>query len=439
MDGSTRVELEAPPKNGTSPAAELERANILLVDDHPENLLALEAILEDLGENLFLAHSGFDALRLLLKHEFALILLDAQMPELNGFETASLIRSREKTRNVPIIFVTAHGRDQRQLLESYSVGAVDYIVKPFEPQVLRSKVKVFVELHKKNEQLKLQTERLIQAEREAAERRELELAERLEREHMQALNVELEQRVAQRTAELLEANEQLAGFCYSVSHDLRAPLRAISATSKILLEEARTKLEEEEQELLHRQAAAAKRLGELIDDLLGLARIHGRQTTRRKFSLSDLAEEVVAELRESFVDQRLEFRVEPGLTCEGDPALVRLLLQNLLENACKYSKEGGRIELGEIEEQGERAFFVRDDGIGIDMKYASKIFLPFERLVSENAYPGTGIGLATASRIVARHGGRLWVESQVGEGSTFFFTLCSAPVPEQSPELAAAV
>jgi two-component system sensor histidine kinase/response regulator len=402
-----------------APVPQMERANILLVDDHPENLLALEAVLEPLDENLFRANSGFDALRLLLQHEFAVILMDAQMPEMNGFETAALIRAREKTRNVPIIFVTAHSRDHQQLVESYYVGAVDYIPKPFAPDILRSKIRVFVDLFKKNEQLRRQ-------ETIDAERRQREHAEQFEKEHMRKLTQELETRVVERTAELIAANEELESFCYSISHDLRAPLRVISATSKMLLQDAGSKLADQEKAQLVRQADAASRLGELIDDLLSLARLTQREVKHEDFDISDVASKVGRDLQS--IERRHEIIIQPGLTCHGDVSLVRVLLQNLLENACKYSPNGGEIRFGKERD----AFFVRDQGIGVDMKYAHKIFLPFERLVLEREFPGTGIGLATAQRVVARHGGNIWVESAEGKGSTFFFTL-SPDHPRENP------
>jgi len=398
-------------------------ASILLVDDRRENLIALRAILEPLGERLVEANSGMEALRHLLREEFALILMDAEMPGINGFETAALIQERERTRHVPIIFVTAHGRDERLAFRSYSVGAVDYLPKPFDPDILRSKVRVFVDLYKKNEQLKHQAALIHEAELREAERRQSEMQEALEREHMRRLTEELERRVEERTAELKAANAEMEAFCYSVSHDLRAPLRAIMASSMMMLEEVNDRLHEDERELLRRQSSAAKRLGQLIDDLLHLSRLGRRAMQRREVDLSELAENVVDDLRHRPWPAPFEFHVEPGLRAYADPGLLRILFDNLLENACKYSPDGGRIEVGRAEKDGESAFFVRDSGIGFDMKYVEKIFLPFERLVPEEEYEGTGIGLANVQRIVQRHGGNLWAESEMGKGTVFYFTL----------------
>lgn len=399
------------------------KANILLVDDRPENLAALEAILEPLGDNLVRATSGRQALRHLLKEDFAVILMDAQMPGMDGFETASLIRDRERTRHVPIIFVTAYRTEDQHVFKGYSVGAVDYIPKPFDPDILRSKVRVFVDLYKKNEQIKIQAELLHQSELREAERRQRELAEAMEREHMLALNSELEARVEARTSELISANEEMEAFCYSVSHDLRAPLRAIMATSRILLEDAAEKLEPDEREQLERQSRAANRLGVLIDDLLQLSRLGRRQLIRKDTDLSRLAQDVASDLLSAEWPAPLAVEVQPNLKAHADPGLVRLLLQNLLENSCKYSPQGGKIEVGTIKMDSDEVFIVRDQGIGFDMKYYHKLFLPFERLVLEHEYPGTGIGLASAARVVTRHGGRIWAESEPGKGASFYFTL----------------
>ena len=389
------------------PVVHEERAKVLLVDDRPENLVALSAVLEPLGETLLRANSGREALRLLLKHDFAVILMDAQMPEMDGFETASLIRQRERNRHVPIIFVTAYGKDAETMLQGYSVGAVDYIAKPFNAEILRYKVRVFVELYKRGEEIKRQAELLRQSELREAEQ-----------EHMRRLNAELEARVQERTRELQDANGELEAFCYSVSHDLRAPLRGILSTSRILLDESQ-QLGEDERQLLDRQAAAAKRMAILIDDLLHLSRLGRRAMERKEIDFTGLVHEVVKEVLSREWTQPPEFEVAPDLRTNGDRGLLRIMLENLLENACKYSPQGGKIEVG----QDGDGFFVRDQGVGFDMQYAHKLFLPFERLVHDSEYPGTGIGLANVERIVRRHGGRIWAESEMGKGSIFRFTL----------------
>lgn len=423
-DAATRLELhktEVIDLTSFRPAE--KKANILLVDDRPENLIALEAILEPLGENLVKATSGVDALRQLLKHDFAVILLDAQMPVMDGYETASLIREREKSRHVPIMFVSAFNKDRDHVFQGYSVGAVDYIPKPFNPEILKSKVRIFVDLYKKNEQIKEQAALIHRAELRDAERRQVEMAEALEREHMRALTEELEDRVKARTAELMEANKQLEAFCYSVSHDLRAPLRGIIATSKILLEDAGGKLSEDEQRMLQDQEIAAKRLASLIDDLLQFSRLSMKEIERSQVDVTAVSREVAQELLANEKTPPLSIFVEDGIKVDGDPLLVRIVLQNLLENACKYSPEGGDIQVGRRGENGKSELFVKDNGIGFDMAYAHKVFLPFERLVHDHEYPGTGIGLANAHKIVSRHGGRIWAESEPGKGSTFYFTL----------------
>jgi signal transduction histidine kinase len=289
---------------------------------------------------------------------------------------------------------------------------------------LRSKVRVFVELYKRGEEIKRQQELIRESELREADRIRREQVWSLEQEHMRQLNLELEERVSQRTSELVIANEELEALCYSVSHDLRAPLRAIMSTSMSLLEENEGKLAKEHIELLFRQAQNADRLGKLIDDLLQLSRIGRRTIERKKVDITAIARDIAGEILEQNEECRWNVKVEDGLEAIGDPSLVRLILQNLIDNACKYSPEGGHIEVGALVGD-EPTFYVKDSGIGFDMKYAPKIFLPFERLVLESEFPGTGIGLATVQRIIRKHGGKIWVESALGEGSTFYFTLAS--------------
>ena len=392
------------------------RAKLLLVDDRPENLVALEAILEPLGAELILAQSGEDALRQVLRNEFALVLMDAQMPGLDGYEAASLIRERERTRNVPIIFVTAFSTDSEHVYRGYQAGAVDYISKPYNPDILRMKVRVFVDLYEKNEQIKRQAELLHQIElREAAEA--------IEREAMQRAKEELERQVARRTEELVEANREMEAFCYSVSHDLRTPLRTISATSWMLIEEAADRLHDDEKELLHRQTIAAQKLGNLIDDLLLLSRLGRRSLQVAEVDITALARKVADDLLAQCPEYRVVFDVQEGLRANGDEGLLRVALENMLQNAAKYSPEGGKVTIGTQDHEGEVVFFVRDEGIGFDMAYADKLFIPFERLHRDGEFEGTGIGLASVLRIITRHNGRVWADSAPQKGATFYFTL----------------
>ncbi|HTQ10389.1 MAG TPA: ATP-binding protein [Fimbriimonadaceae bacterium] len=236
---------------------------------------------------------------------------------------------------------------------------------------------------------------------------------------LQRLNETLNERVRERTAELEAANSELEGFTYSVSHDLRGPLRAIISTSKILLEDSKGKLEESERELLERQAAAAKKVGSLIDELLKLSRIARQEMLSEPLDLAMIAADVAQELKGEGHADHISFDIQPNLPAKGDARLLRFVFLNLLENACKFTPGSGCVWVG----KKDGAFFVRDEGIGFDMAYAHKLFLPFERLVNESEYPGTGIGLANVQRIVHRHGGRVWAESKPGHGSTFYFTL----------------
>jgi two-component system, sensor histidine kinase and response regulator len=362
---------------------------LLLVDDHPENLLALEAILEAPGQELVLARSGAEALRHLLDSDFAAIILDVMMPEMDGFETAALIRQRERCKHTPIIFLTALGRSEEALFKGYDIGAVDYLIKPIVPSILKSKVAVFVQL-----------------------KRQAELLE--------AKNIELNAII-----------EELEAFSYSVAHDLRAPLARIDGFSQALLEFQNDRLDEEGKRYLHRVRAGTQRMCRLVDDLLSLSRVTRVEMRRERVDLSDIARAVLAELRQREPDREVEVVVQTEVTASGDPALLHSAMFNLLENAWKFTSKHprARIEFGEIRNAAGPVYFVRDDGVGFDMVSSQRLFQAFQRLHSTSEFAGNGIGLATVTRIVKRHGGRLWGEGSVERGATFYFSL--------SPEKAA--
>jgi len=260
-----------------------------------------------------------------------------------------------------------------------------------------------------------------------------------QKNELQRYAAELERRVEARThelqerneslrrnaAELLAANTELDAFAYSVSHDLRAPLRSIDGFSQVLLEDYAGKLDEAGQESLQRVRAASQRMGTLIDDLLKLARVTRAEIRTEDVDLSGMARDIVADLQRSTPERQVEFEIAPGLKARGDTRLLRVALDNLLRNSWKYTAKqpAPRVEFRSADANGGRTFMVRDNGAGFDMKYADKLFGVFQRLHAAADFEGTGIGLATVRRIINRHGGRIWAEGAVDQGATFYFTL----------------
>ena len=234
-------------------------------------------------------------------------------------------------------------------------------------------------------------------------------------------NLNLEQTIKQRTEQLQESNEQLKAFNYSVSHDLRSPLRSINGFSKILIEDYIDKLDEDGQEYLNRVCSASERMGNLIDDMLKLSRISQCDMSSDTIPLDDLAKKIIDVLIASDKDRKTEIIIHPGLTVTGDLGLIRIMMENLIGNAWKYSSTSPLtfIEIGKEDD----VFFIRDKGTGFDMQYANKLFTPFNRLHTADMFEGTGIGLATVKRIIDRHNGKVWADSDLDEGSTFYFKL----------------
>jgi signal transduction histidine kinase len=398
----TLVELPTarPPDRPTIP----DRVSILLVDDQPANLLALEAMLQGLGQHLVQAGSGREALKWLLTHEAAVVLLDVKMPDMDGFETATLIRQRDKSRHTPIIFLTAADKSHTEAVRGYAVGAVDYLVKPVVPEFVRSKVAVFVELARKSELLRRQARLLQESEQEARG---------------------LADARAELVRDLEHKNRELESFSYAVSHDLRAPLRRIDSFSRAVQESQGERLDPDGRRFLDRVREASQQMSRLIDDVLYLSRVTRTELREHEVDLSGLASLLLERMREAEPGRAVEARVRPGVTVTGDGQLLRIALENLLENAWKFTgrEPAARIEFGMTNVAGEPSYFVRDNGAGFDMAYADRLFGPFQRLHLASEFPGTGIGLATVQRIIHRHGGRVWAEGTPGQGATFHFTL----------------
>ena len=262
-------------------------------------------------------------------------------------------------------------------------------------------------------------------EEEISERKQAEEALRESEGKYRELSVELEQRVQKRTDQLEGANKELESFAYSVSHDLRAPLRGIDGFSQVLLEDYEEKLDEEGKDYLGRIRSGTQRMGHLIDDLLRLSRLTRSEMRHEPVNLSTLAENVSVALRESGSERKVTFDITPNLKAHGDRYLLGVAIENLFSNAWKFSSshDQARIEFGVEKLEGKNAYFIRDDGVGFDMAYADKLFGAFQRLHGTTEFPGSGIGLATVQRIIHRHGGQIWAESKVGEGATFYFTL----------------
>jgi two-component system, NtrC family, sensor kinase len=383
---------------------------ILAVDDSVTYLQSLGDALREEGYDVILARSGEEALDLLAVQSVDCILLDVLMPGLSGQETCERIKAAPTVRDIPLIMLTAV-EDRDAMIRGLGAGADDYISKSNDLPVLKARVRA-------------------QIRRKQFEDENRRIREELLGRELDAVNARAARELAETRAALVDElerkNKELEAFSYSVSHDLRAPLRAIDGFSRFLLDDYSGMLDAKGQHYLQRVRSCAQRMGELIDDLLELSRIGRAQLRRTRVNLSDLARQVVAELSKRS-DRSTHVVIQEDMIVEADAGLAKIVLENLLGNSWKFTARtnGARIEFASTGGQPDATYFVRDNGAGFDMAYADKLFRPFQRLHREDEFEGTGVGLATVYRIIDRHGGRIWAESAVDQGTTFFFTIPS--------------
>jgi len=391
----------------TGTATLLGPKRILAVDDSPTYLHELAAILSGEGYDVILARSGEEALDLLSIQPVDCILLDVIMPGLDGRETCQRIKASPTARDIPLILLTAMA-DQDAMIAGLGIGADDFISKSGEVAVLKARVRAQLRRKQFEDEHRRIRDDLLRSELRASEER----AARAVAETKAALVEELKRK-----------NDELEAFSYSVSHDLRAPLRAIDGFSQALLEDCADQLSDGGRRYLQRVRAATRRMGELIEDLLELSRVSRVELRREDVNVSDLARSVADDLQRKEPGRTVEVTIAPDVVVRADRRLLTVVLENLMGNAWKFTSKTARahVRLERVEiASGDPAFAVRDDGAGFNMAHAARMFAPFQRLHSEAEFPGTGIGLATVRRIAERHGGRVWAEGVPGQGASIY-------------------
>ncbi|HEY4652998.1 MAG TPA: response regulator [Cyclobacteriaceae bacterium] len=399
------------------------KSKLLLIDDREDNLLSIEAILEPNGYHFVKARSGREAFRILLKEfDFSLILMDVRMPNQSGFETATMIYQRDKLKHIPIIFITANNFGDDELFKGYQAGAVDYIYKPVNPDVLRAKVAVFVDLYEKNKKLQQQEKSLIAANREL----EKENRERLaSEEKVQKLNRQLIRNIDH----LETVNKELDRFAFMASHDLQEPLRKIRLFSNKFVIKNRNTPGIVNLEDIERIQRSAEKMQSLIRDILSMARVSADATEFVPTDINVIIMDVLEELDEQIMAGNAKIIVDKIPVLHVHPGLIKLLFRNLINNSLKFTRKGVPPVINiyaEVSVQSQNAsdctIIIKDNGLGFDQKYAEEIFGMFTRLQSEAKFEGTGLGLALCKKIVQHHKGTIRAESKSNEGATFILS-----------------
>ena len=407
-----------------------EQYEILIVDDTPDSLELLRRLLKEFGYRVRPAANGRHALKSVAARLPDLILLDVKMPGMDGYEVCRRLKSKEHSRNVPVIFISAYGETANKV-EGFRAGGVDYIAKPFEREEVLARVESHLRLGKLTEHLEQEVSQRTAELTLANQRIRQQIAERkVIEEALRRLNLELDRRVLERTAELEAANEEMRAFTYTVSHDLRAPLRHIDGFLELLQQKAEAVLDDQSRHYMDTISKAARKMSLLIDDLLSFSRMGQHAMSFKPVDLKPLVHEVIQDFEPDAEGRTIEWRIGDIPAVDGDAAMLRIVFGNLIDNALKFTRprQKARIEIGTLPGQAsETVIFVRDNGVGFDMAYADKLFGVFQRLHHIDEFEGTGIGLANVRRIVARHGGRTWAQGEPGQGAAFFFSLPQTP------------
>jgi len=405
--------------------------DILIIEDSPTQAAQLQYILERHGFSVEAATNGREALSRMAEKKPALVISDVIMPEMDGYELCRRIKNDDRYRDIPVILLTSLA-ESLDVIRGLECGADNFISKPYNEEYLLSRINNML-MERRSGGSADGTDRLeiffdcrkfqITADRrqilhlllstyEAAIQKNRELARA--RDELNELNAQME-----------TANRELESFSYTVSHDLRSPLTNIHGYSQLLLTMYGDKFDGEHLTYIQTIYDEAERMDQIIGTLLSFSRLIGSEIHQTRVDLSKMADVIIAGLRMSRPERRVTFTIAKDVTGNGDARLLKVVLENLLGNAWKYTgkKDEAVIEFGVTEKDGKPAYFVRDNGAGFDMEQADKIFAPFQRLHDADEFKGFGIGLATVQRIIQRHGGRVWAEGEPGKGAVFYFTL----------------